>query len=492
MSYCLNPDCPNPHNPDPANFCQGCGTRLRLANRYCALKQLGEGGFSRTFLAVDEYKPSQPTCVIKQFLPQVQGAGNWEKAAALFAHEAKQLEELGSHDQIPALYAYFSEGKQQYLVQELIDGLNLQQELEQQGAFNEDQIRQVLSDLLPVLQYVHDHQVIHRDIKPENIIRRRVISSPQATGSNGPSPSPCPVGRLVLVDFGAAKSATHTSLNKAGTRIYSLGYAAPEQEKGWAVFASDLYSLGVTCIHLLTQIEPFNLYDSSDRRWVWRDYLRTPISAQLADIIDRLLQPEPAHRYPTAAAVLMDLKKLPIGIPVGAATPATATPSTFPSLISRLLGGAPSLLQGNMLLKLGRFDGAIAAYDRAIQANPDSVDAWYRKAEVLRTLNHPAEALGCYERVVQLQPNHYEAWSHRGILLFRVKQYEAALASFDRTLHLVPYWSLVWFLRSVTLKQLGRNSDAKASFYKARSLLPESGTQQAAILLEAWELMLGD
>lgn len=491
MSYCLNPDCPSPHNPDTANFCQGCGTRLRLANRYRALRQLGEGGFSRTFLAVDEYKPSQPTCVIKQFLPQVQGAGNWEKAAALFAHEAKQLEELGSHPQIPELYAYFSEGKQQYLVQELIDGLNLQQELEQQGAFNEDQVRQVLSDLLPVLQYVHDRQVIHRDIKPENIIRRRVVPAPSAN-SNGQGSTPPAAGKLVLVDFGAAKSATYTALSKAGTRIYSLGYAAPEQEKGWAVFASDLYSLGVTCIHLLTQIEPFNLYDSSDRRWVWRDYLRTSVSAQLATILDRLLQPDPAQRYPTAAAVLAELKKLPIGIPVGAATPATATPGTSPSLISRLLGGAPSLIQGNMLLKLGRIEGAIAAYDRAILANPDNADAWCRKADALRTLNHATEALGCYERVVELQPNHYEAWCHRGILLFRIKQHEAALASFDRALQLVPYWSLVWFLRSATLKQLGRASEAKTSFYKARSLLPESGAQQAAILLEAWELMLGD
>lgn|GEM_PF-7132056 len=424
----------------------------------------------------------------------MQGAGNWEKAAALFAHEAKQLEELGSHTQIPELYAYFSEGKQQYLVQELIDGLNLQQELEQQGAFDEDQIRQVLSDLLPVLQYVHDRQVIHRDIKPENIIRRRVVPTAQASSPSSPNgqPAPPPSGKLVLVDFGAAKSATHTALHKAGTRIYSLGYAAPEQEKGWAVFASDLYSLGVTCIHLLTHIEPFNLYDSSDRRWVWRDYLRTPISPQLADILDRLLQPDPAQRYSSAAAVLADLKKLPIGIPTGTANPSPPSPAVAPSLLSRLLGGTPSLIQGNMLLKLGRLDGAIAAYDRAILANPDNLDAWYRKAETLRTLNQPAEALGCYERVVQLQPNHYEAWSHRGILLFRVKQYEAALASFDRALQLVPYWSLLWFLRSAVLKQLGRNSDAKASFYKARSLLPESSTQQAAILLEAWELMVGD
>ena len=86
---------------------------------------------------------------------------------------------------------------------------------------------------MPVLDFLH-HQsppVIHRDIKPANIIRRRSD------------------GKLVLVDFGAAKQATQTMLAKTGTVIGSPEYVAPEQVRGKPAFASDIYSLGVICIY---------------------------------------------------------------------------------------------------------------------------------------------------------------------------------------------------------------------------------------------------
>ena len=77
MSYCLNPECQKANrNRIEAKFCQYCGSKLLLGDRYRALELIGQGGFGRTFLAVDEYKPSKPRCVIKQFYPQIQGANN--------------------------------------------------------------------------------------------------------------------------------------------------------------------------------------------------------------------------------------------------------------------------------------------------------------------------------------------------------------------------------------------------------------------------------
>ena len=305
MSYCLNPDCQNPQNPDINKFCQRCGTKLVLGDRYRALKPIGQGGFGRTFLAVDEYKPSKPRCVIKQFFPQAQGTKTAEKAAALFQQEAVRLDELGKHRQIPELLAYFTQDLRQYLVQEFIDGQNLAQELAEEGAFNETQIRQVLNDLLPVLQFVHEHQVIHRDIKPENILRRR--------GDN----------QLVLVDFGAAKFTTGTSLARTGTVIGSAGYVAPEQAVGKANFASDVYSLGVTCIHLLTLMHPFELFDISESDWVWRQYLTSPISDRLSPILDKMVQSAIKRRYQSVAEVLKDLNPQP--------TPAAVKPDPPPA-----------------------------------------------------------------------------------------------------------------------------------------------------------------
>ncbi|MBD1832307.1 protein kinase [Cyanobacteria bacterium FACHB-472] len=294
--YCLNSNCKQPENSGDAIICSSCGAKLLLQDRYRAIKPIGQGGFGRTFLANDESKSSKARCVIKQFFPQQQGTNNRKKAAELFREEATRLELLGKHQQIPQLLEYFEQDDHQYLVQEFIDGQNLAQELAQKGAFNETEIRQLLQSLLPVLQFVHSHQMIHRDIKPENIIRRRKDN------------------HLVLVDFGAAKYATETMLGRTGTVIGSAAYTAPEQTKGKAVFGSDLYSLGVTCIHLLTQIPPFDLSDTSEDTWVWRHFLPKPVSKQLGSILDKMLKTGTKHRYQSAAEVLQDLnlRRLPV------------------------------------------------------------------------------------------------------------------------------------------------------------------------------------
>jgi WD40 repeat protein len=286
MSYCLNPNCQSADsNPISTKFCQSCGTKLLLLSRYRALQLIGQGGFGRTFLAVDEGEPSKPRCVIKQFFAQAQGTNNARKAAELFEQEAIRLETLGKHPQIPQLLAHFEQDNQQYLVQEFIDGPNLAQVLKAEGVFSERQIRDLLKSLLPVVEFIHTHNVIHRDIKPENIIRRSD-------------------GQWVLVDFGAAKVATGTALARTGTAIGSAGYAAPEQTGGKATFSSDLYSLGVTCIHLLTQTEPFDLYSFSEATWIWREYLARPVSKRLGQVLDKMLAIATSRRYASAGEVL--------------------------------------------------------------------------------------------------------------------------------------------------------------------------------------------
>ena len=336
MSYCFNPNCKNPQNSPKSEICQNCNSPLLLIppvvsedaeiekkkiissvdsnstitnqSRYRILKLIGYGGFGRTFLAVDEASPLQKVCVIKQFFPQnknyhqnypqssetISSSGELqvkttsEKAAELFQQEAQQLKTLGSHSQIPELFQYFQQDEQQYLVQEYIEGKNLAQELAEKGVFTEAKIRELLNDLLPVLQFVHKSQVIHRDIKPENIIRRTT-------------------GKLVLVDFGAAKVVEKKGLPQTGTIIGSAAYTAPEQLMGKAVFASDLYSLGVTCIHLLTQVSPFDLFDSRNSKWVWQDYLKIPVSEELGRILDKMLQGATNRRYHSATAIMRHL-----------------------------------------------------------------------------------------------------------------------------------------------------------------------------------------
>jgi len=293
MSYCLNPSC-NHQNPASITFCQKCGSQLLLNDRYRPLKIIGRGGFGRTFLSVDEAKPSRPPCVIKQFLPTE--SEFMQEAMRLFKQEAVRLDDLGKHPQIPELLAYTEQEQRLYLVQQFINGENLGRELAKSGAFTEVKIRSLLNDLLPVLQFIHDSQVIHRDIKPENIIRRKSD------------------GKLVLVDFGAAKFASVTALAQQGTTIGTTGFAAPEQTLGKAIFSSDIYSLGVTCIYLLTNIEPSELFDPMEG-FIWKPHLGNSgnnfISDRLQNLLDKMICSSVKQRYYSATEVLRELNPIP-------------------------------------------------------------------------------------------------------------------------------------------------------------------------------------
>ncbi|ODG96682.1 serine/threonine protein kinase [Nostoc sp. KVJ20] len=262
---------------------------MLLQERYRLLKQIGKRGFCKTFLAVDEGQFPPVPCVVQELSLEYE-------TFETFQQKAQQLEELGKHPQIPALLAYFQQKGHFYLVQEFITGTNLAQVVEEEGAFNETQIWQLLEDVLPVLQFISDacgglrlRNIIHRDIKPQNIIRRSPITKK---------------GNFFIVDFRSAKIVTEIDRLTSETSIGSPEYAAPEQTKGKAVFASDLYSLGVTCIYLLTQIPPFDLFDIANDCWVWRDYLTSGISNRLAQILDKLLQNALNQRFQSADEVL--------------------------------------------------------------------------------------------------------------------------------------------------------------------------------------------
>jgi serine/threonine protein kinase len=341
MICCLNPKCQKPLNPDDAKVCQNCGTPLSLLRgRYQAIHLLGQGGFGRTYLALDEDRLNS-RCVIKQFSPQVQGTKSLEKAVRLFNQEAVRLHELGEHAQIPALLAYFEQEGYLYLVQQFIEGQSLLQEMKQNGTFSERQIRDVFADILPVLRFVHRHQVIHRDITPMNILRRQADD------------------RLMLIDFGVAKQISEEAgPGEAGTRIGTEGYAPMEQFRGGKAYpASDLYSLGATCLHLMTGTRPDSLYDPLNGRWLWREYLQQEkgvmVSDQLAHILDNLLKDLVNERYQSADEVMRDLNAdsfLPVSRSVQPSAPPPVAPPpsksiskpTIPPISARPLSKPPN------------------------------------------------------------------------------------------------------------------------------------------------------
>jgi serine/threonine protein kinase, bacterial len=298
MSYCLNPTCPHPMNPAQANRCQACGSGLKLHDRYRILGALGQGGFGATFLAKDESLPGHPNCVIKILRPNSTDESVIQMAQELFEREAKTLGKIGNHPQIPRLLDYFSANQSFHLVQEHVSGATLQQEVKRNGPFTETGVKQFLSEILPLLQYVHSQKVIHRDIKPANIIRRSQDS------------------KLVLIDFGAVKDQVSQSTITGGGHtaftsfaIGTAGFAPPEQMAMRPVYASDIYALGVTCLYLLTGKTPKDLdYDGATGEMAWQKFVRS--SDHLVEVLRKMLEVSVRHRYQTAEEVMqaMDLE----------------------------------------------------------------------------------------------------------------------------------------------------------------------------------------
>jgi serine/threonine-protein kinase len=259
---------------------------LVLQNRYRVIQVLSDrGGFGITYLAEDTQMPSGRRCVIKQLRPINNDPQLYRTIQERFQREAVILEQLGHNNpQIPDLYAYFEDGGQFYLVEELIEGLTLTQKMQQEGKLSESMVKSILSSLLPVIEYIHSYRIIHRDIKPDNIILRY--------GDNLP----------VLLDFGAVKETMGTVMTASGNITSSIvigtaGFMPSEQSAGRPVFASDLYSLGLTAIYLLTGKLPHDLNtDMSTGEIFWRQQAFN-VSPSLGNILDKVIRSHPRDRY---------------------------------------------------------------------------------------------------------------------------------------------------------------------------------------------------
>lgn len=262
--------------------------RKTLRNRFEIVKQLGSGGSGDTYLAVDLDLPGQPYCVVKHFQPKDPNPAVLPIAKSLFDREAEVLYQLGNnHDQIPRLFAHFDEDGDFYLVQEFIDGHALTQEILPGQCLSENAVLNLLKDILEVLVFVHQHNIIHRDIKPQNLMRRH---SDQ---------------KIVLIDFGSIKKIGALG---AGLTISvgTPGYMPSEQAKGKPRLCSDIYAVGMIGIQALTGLTPEQLQENPNTgEVIWRD--KAEVSDAFANILDIMVRDRFSERYQSAAEALQAL-----------------------------------------------------------------------------------------------------------------------------------------------------------------------------------------
>lgn len=308
-AHCINPDCSHPYPQSMANnFCNSCGSPLRLKNRYIPLQRLGVGGFAAIYAVWDI--SAQTERVLKVLLETS------PKALELFEQEAKVLASL-RHPGVPLVdsddYCQIIVGNSPQrllpcLVMEKIAGQTLEEILEQypQGCPPE-WVLSWLRQAVDILRELHRRRIVHRDIKPSNLMLRH--HTPLRGTQLLSSPGKGEKGQLVLIDFGGAKqiglgikAPIVSNSQGRSTRLFSPGYSPPEQMTGGVVGpGADFYALGMTCIHLLTGIFPLELEDPVTGNLRWRD--RILIHPEFADLLDDMISPDVSDRPASASKI---------------------------------------------------------------------------------------------------------------------------------------------------------------------------------------------
>ena len=269
-----------------------------IQGRYYVVKQLGRGGVGVTFVAQDQ-QCFDSLCVVKQLKPKSSNDKTLEIARRLFNREAEIMNRLGHCDRIPRLLAYFEHQNDFFLVQELIEGHDLSQEIIAGKPWSEEQTIALLTDILDVLSIVQQHSVIHRDLKPSNLMRRTKDQ------------------KIVLIDFGSVKQVSTQIIDAAGevkqtVAVGTKSYMPMEQMMGRPGFYSDIYAVGIIAIQALTGVPAKKYTINENGEIIWRNLLDSKLNyqPQFLNILDRMVRYRYQERYNSAGAVLSDLKQL--------------------------------------------------------------------------------------------------------------------------------------------------------------------------------------
>lgn len=259
-----------------------------LQNRYKITKLIGQGGMGAIYLA-DDTRFSNRVCVIKEMLDHFTDEEQRTIATTNFLREADMLSSM-HHEGIPEVYDRFSEGNRHYLVMEYIQGIDLEQKLDQATEpFDEKAVLNWAIQICDILSYLHNQKppIIYRDMKPANLILTKT-------------------GKIYMVDFGIARFFNPI---KKGTMVGTQGYAPPEQYRGLMEPRSDLFALGATMHHLLTGRDP---QEEPPFSFPKVRQLNNKISHATEKLIEKSLEKDASDRFDSAEHMLKAIMRINI------------------------------------------------------------------------------------------------------------------------------------------------------------------------------------
>ncbi|WP_310488635.1 tetratricopeptide repeat protein, partial [Chamaesiphon sp. VAR_69_metabat_338] len=460
-----------------------------LRNRYLIENRLSAGGFGETYIAVDKDYPDRRRVVVKHLKPQSNDPALLDIARRLFETEAKTLAKLGEKtDLIPTLYAYFEENREFYLVQELIEGQTLTQELGTQK-LSDTQTLKVVREILAVLTEVHIKRIVHRDLKPDNIIRRSHDR------------------KLILIDFGAVKAVLQTTLNASNAKsicIGTAGYMPTEQAMGYPTSASDIYAVGAIALQCLTGKHPLELFDEDDLAFKWQHLCSA--SDRVIEILSKMVAAKHLDRYPNAMEAIKAIDPVLQSVrsysqpptqsyhpPITNSSPdpiASSTPKApaktkldrqksigLAACISLgfigLIGLLNSIVSPKILTANDSATSQTPASDSK-QSSPDKDNTSVIEKDE-KDKRDSLEALAKYDRAIEINPQDADAYINRGLLKYEKNDTQGALADYNRAIKINPKDAIAHYNRG-TLKynKLNDNRGALADFNRAIEINPQN------------------
>ena len=252
-----------------------------IDGKYEILKEIGRGGMSVVYLAMDKHLNKQ--WAVKEIRKKGSGKNDEIVVNSLLA-EANMMKKL-DHPALPRIVDIIDNGVTIYVVMDYIEGESLDKILNEYGAQPEELVVNWAKQLCDALSYLHSQKppIIYRDMKPANVMLK-------------------PEGNIKIIDFGIARE--YKEQNLADTTVLGTkGYAPPEQYSGQTDPRSDIFALGMTMHHLLTGVDPRNGEAYAPvRQW------NPELSEGIEIIIDRCVEPAAENRYQSCADLLYDLE----------------------------------------------------------------------------------------------------------------------------------------------------------------------------------------